>query len=592
MFEALMLLSAIAFGQIDGMYMLGHSILTGLNGSEDMAPSISSNADEELHQDSYFSSHYFSNLTDNFGSNIHGSCSFVAAAMLLTYFDTYWDDNIVDDSYIAYSITPGPKTDDFIGIESPGAIPDPKYVGSGSIEDYKSFVESNAYRSLHFYLMSLGSDMYPDVPNKNYGFAVSRTEELIAKYLVDIRGYSKRDFTLEYTKREVNAQIKDWVIDRVKEGIPVFAAIDIPTGYHAAIAYDYDDEAGELYFHTGWHGDLGYLHTSYSDFKVIQIQEAFTLDFESAHVHSGNYRFQDQGYLNDYCICYSVVPWDLVIDNYYLDQLPTLVWKALVGKWYEDLTYRISFLDARGHEQFGIGGVSGLSIDLTETDYLKAISIPGNFYQIYISLERDGDPFLDDDYYLEQAYKPYRYKNLVQVFPDDWGFEARYWFASEGIRDTTLRAAELTISTERLRCGYIEDKYIVLSPKRQNAGEAYLELIFDSQVYSLVYSALWWSGSEDAESASIAVRDNAGRWQTAVDLMNDVDLPEGGSFPCRQLLYYPDGITGVRFEATADASGTRNKGRLCIDDLAFSTSPEKLSFFYGDYWSTYKYNNV
>ena len=54
----------------------------GYNGNYD-------NGDEDIYQKDKFASYYFLNLQNNFGYNTHGSCGYVAVAMLLSYYDTY-----------------------------------------------------------------------------------------------------------------------------------------------------------------------------------------------------------------------------------------------------------------------------------------------------------------------------------------------------------------------------------------------------------------------------------------------------------------------------------------------------------------------
>lgn len=45
-------------------------------------------------------SFYFKNMNKNLGTNNSATCSFVALAMLLGYYDTFYDDNIVSDEYV------------------------------------------------------------------------------------------------------------------------------------------------------------------------------------------------------------------------------------------------------------------------------------------------------------------------------------------------------------------------------------------------------------------------------------------------------------------------------------------------------------
>ena len=43
------------------------------------------------------------------------------------------------------------------------------------------------------------------------------------------------------------------------------------------------------------------------------------------------------------------------------------------------------------------------------------------------------------------------------------------------------------------------------------------------------------------------------------------------------------GIYGLRFDVTSTATGDRNKGRLCLGDMAFSTSLATAMIPYVDY---------
>ena len=57
------------------------------------------NNETNIFLDDYYSSLYFSNLVDNFGNNTHGTCSYVAIGMLLSFYDSYWNDNLIPESY-------------------------------------------------------------------------------------------------------------------------------------------------------------------------------------------------------------------------------------------------------------------------------------------------------------------------------------------------------------------------------------------------------------------------------------------------------------------------------------------------------------
>lgn len=58
-----------------------------------------SNLSSNVFLKQFYSTEYFSNLRDNFGYNDSGACGHIAIEMVLTYYDTYWDDGIVPDNF-------------------------------------------------------------------------------------------------------------------------------------------------------------------------------------------------------------------------------------------------------------------------------------------------------------------------------------------------------------------------------------------------------------------------------------------------------------------------------------------------------------
>jgi len=187
--------------------------------------------------------------------------------------------------------------------------------------------------------------------------------------------------------------------------------------------------------------------------------------------------------------------------------------------------------------------------------------------------------------------QPDDFNKKVQIKPEERGFEPQYFFESnkKGHASTTISDHNLFISTERLRCGYIENSYVVLSPKRENAGKAYLELRFDKPVYSYMFGIALWSKNEGLDNAtctaiveSMDIKEN---WKEDFDLLND--LPNGFSIKSDHIDRYEtlhkEGIYGLRFTLTSPATGNRNKGRVCIDDLVFNLDKDDLNFISTSY---------
>lgn len=62
---------------------------------------FSINEQDSIFIESNYASYYFFNLRENFGNNAFGTCSYVSLGMLLSFYDTYWDDSIIPEEYDA-----------------------------------------------------------------------------------------------------------------------------------------------------------------------------------------------------------------------------------------------------------------------------------------------------------------------------------------------------------------------------------------------------------------------------------------------------------------------------------------------------------
>lgn len=112
---------------------------------------------------------YFSNLSTNFGYNHYGTCGFVAMASLLSYYDSYLNDEFIEDKFevntdlfgtnLAKSFKPGSATekDEETFLESPGIKYDEKQMlslgSSSNVSNSIKLYANNGY--FQFYLMDL-----------------------------------------------------------------------------------------------------------------------------------------------------------------------------------------------------------------------------------------------------------------------------------------------------------------------------------------------------------------------------------------------------------------------------------------------------
>lgn len=167
-------------------------------------------------------------------------------------------------------------------------------------------------------------------------------------------------------------------------------------------------------------------------------------------------------------------------------------------------------------------------------------------------------------------------RSTYSVNPEDWGFEQRYYFLNEGIKISTLNVDDFTIDTKRLRCGYIEEQYVNLSPNRYDAGDAYLELHFNKPIYEFSTNLSFWSSSEWLYSSSgdyayLQYLSAGNTWKTYVDLLSvglPTDRTQQKHFECD----FIEGTYGIKFIAHKETPNTnRNKGRICIGNARFSS---------------------
>lgn len=304
---------------------------------------------------------------------------------------------------------------------------------------------------------------------------------------------------------------------------------------------------------------------------------------QSEHKHTNNYTYTSSDTTLTLCPCKSVIPTKIEISNSYLDSTPTFHYNSLIkDKWFKNigLYHNFIILDSNRHEVYKKSKIIDNEYTLTNSEFNNILNLSSTYYYIYIGLDSEIDSYWDDYYCCVEFRKPNTYKSKSSFLPSDWGFIGRYYFSNELTTDHLLNEPErkttrvtkngLTITTDRLRCGYIENSYIILSPRRENAGRAYFEMNFNKAVYSFMYRACLWSEKENIDgSAIIQVKDAYGNWTTLKDIpINKLKTKSNGL--TQFVEQTPSGIYGLRFEITSTAIGTSNKGRFCIDDIVFS----------------------
>lgn len=530
----------------------------------------------EPHIDSKFAPYYFSNLrSDHFGFNGFNSCGYVALGMMLSFWDTYWDDNLIND----YWDNPVECSRDYIQLrtqDSPGI----RSESDTSIFDDPDEIATNValYSGTYFQCFLIYyalNGLHYDIDTDGLLMTGLEIYNLLNSYLFSFKNYNANEAATTYDFINVRSK----AINYVRGGTPVLLGLS-KTGSsigHEVIAYDYDEINDKLYCHFGWDGD-SYRHMAVEDSEYNIYTDCIAMNLYTNHSHSNNYYFQDLDENTYYCPCSTAFPHEVEIDGTYsLDLIPTFKWFTLVNeRWFsgQGLAHTFSFLDMNLQEIVCVTDINTDHYQPTMAEYNLALALHPNFYYVLIAMQSSQYCSYDDYFYRKTFYEPTFYENKIQIKPYEWGFEPRYYFENEGIRTTQLNKNNLTLSTSRLRCGYIENSYVVLSPRRENAGVAYLEITSNFPIYSFLYSISWWSSYESFNGVlNLDVKYSInGNWTTLYDIRQSCDINIRPMYPSRYSHSFSNGVYGIRFYATSSALGDRNKGRACIDDLVLSIS--------------------
>lgn len=154
-----------------------------------------------------YSTVYFSNLTSNFPINSHGTCAYVAISTILSFYDSYWDDDFVlEDLEQAVSYASTVSTNQNLDLspidnESPGVISeDIEDVENLTMIQYQNFILANQNNYLQSYLIKLADDMFGGYRFDNLSNPLDSTTKLEDSFNETID-----DFPDSYSRMSDNA---------------------------------------------------------------------------------------------------------------------------------------------------------------------------------------------------------------------------------------------------------------------------------------------------------------------------------------------------------------------------------------------------
>lgn len=233
---------------------------------------------------------YYSNLNSNISENVNGTCTYVATTMLLSYYDTYLNDDIIPEQYDTisqnYNVSPG------------------VYRENLSMYSY----DDTLYREklLELSDCSLQSKLF-QIANSlaiySYAITIQNRIDILNSYFRNVCGFwdSNYSFSTCVANNTTYQQqlIKSFIKSEIDDGYPVIVNMDFYNNNpnellynHSFIIYDYDNN-------NGFYGNFGdpnnpnndsfYLHS----YDIYYFSGAFSIHFNLPHKHSNNYCYQN-----------------------------------------------------------------------------------------------------------------------------------------------------------------------------------------------------------------------------------------------------------------------------------------------------------
>lgn len=126
------------------------------------------------------------------------------------------------------------------------------------------------------------------------------------------------------------------------------------------------------------------------------------------------------------------------------------------------------------------------------------------------------------------------------------------------------------INTSRLRCSYIEDEYLVLSPKREGAGTSYLEINTIHKIQKMTFNSALWSENEGHSGLTFKIQFKENDiWVDRIEI-DPLWMSKSKYFLRTYTVLFPKNTNQFRFYVTHNnPTGNYNRGRTVLDNINF-----------------------
>ena len=550
-----------------------------------------------------YSTVYFSHLNETFPINSNGTCSATALSMLLSFYDSYWDDDFVDEDFeqtttyvylenLNYNIAEVPS----YSTESPGIISeDWEDVENLSTSQYISYVLNNQNNYLQSYLIKLAYDLFgnygfEDVSNP-YGMTLYE-QTLLTHYYLVFRRYISTNRAAVLSEDSNNADFYDDVVNWLNDGIPVVLNIHSSSiGNHTVVAYDYDDDQEEIYVHSGWKDNDGnaLTHVSLSQLNVTTIDSALIIEATNSHNDTDNYRCG-----SNYKSSYSMIYPQMIscINGNYLDIAPTFKWESLYEEqwfnshgYYYGLYIEFSLFDHAHNNLLTTNIYSGTEYTLSSLEWANVLNNDYfNYYFVQVELKSANNPYnILENRCIMRFAKPSAGHQKTILTTDYTGYddyyETRFDVDKNFATHTTTEGFQF--KTRRYRAGFIHNECVTISPKRATFKKAFIEYQFITPIDRIDIELSYWreayfEGLDPDYDIALFQEYRYGEYNTLIDLLDpDTNLSEDRNDMSLFTLCFDRPISRLRLYAETyyQDYGNDNRGRISVGTIVIYENP-------------------
>lgn len=526
----------------------------------DGGPDYTNYLDSEYYATTSFNRrNYFENLTEYSPNNNIGSCGYVSLIQLLSYYDTFYNDNIIPNTYDRFY---GNATNEVeVKLHSPGVLKQYYSSSSGSYYQYCHNTMATDFESKLTVIHNVLENT--DVENKfTYSIGAWHYQDIL-----DSLYGNSTNVKVNLFSGKTQAEYIQLAKDTINSGNPIIVHIQkrasdgTTSGYHSVVVYDYDESG--LYANFGWSSSTNHSPLLGGTIGYNEIYYAATFDFSNmGHTHSNNYVINGTGHcgcnISDKVLC--------KVDTTWKNVPPTFYWMKNI--YDSEETFNIGIRATQfGSNIVSYNNISESQITVSINSWKKIINATsGNYFYIYI---KRNSKLVKYNYDIQEFLRPTKTMQHFSISPSEYNY-AQVYYNEE--KEQSITQGNYTFNTTRYRCGYIENEYIVLSTRRSAPLKAYLKYSFsNNKVYKIDVDLTLWSASEYISSSNataiLRYKTTTGKWITAIDLLKDITLSTDRLSPNTYTFVFSEAATEFEFTMTCQNTSDRNKGRLCIGDL-------------------------